>query len=82
MSDRPCFGEECLCCTEEFWVLSLLHATPLAVFDTLWLTSRNQRMSGRSVMRLPAVMPRPASMFDEIAIPTVASGKDSYYMLV
>jgi hypothetical protein len=30
------------------------------------------------MIRLPAVIPRPASMFDEIAIPVVASGKEAF----
>lgn len=77
MSDRACFGELCFGLTEELCVLLLL-ATPLNEFDIRRLTPANQRISGRSVMRLPAMMPSPASTFDEIPIPTVTSGKDSY----
>jgi hypothetical protein len=81
ISDRQCLGELCFCWKKWLWVLLLLdkrkpHLTP-SFCQIHGPMHRSQRMSGRSMIRPSSVILRPASMLDEIAIPVVASEKET-----
>jgi hypothetical protein len=53
----------------------------LLLFELSYVVPRNQRKSGRSVTRLPAVIPSPASTFDQMEIWVVAS-EDSWLVSI